>query len=277
MLSRRHLQPFPRLRAIAGILVLAALFGCMDEEVAGGTGVGNPPQGTATFAMAASSGDPLAKGTSSREAARRFTLTDAGGTRFDLERAVAHVTWVRLRTPAGRPCRKELHSTCEAEDIRLEGPFVADLMNGTLSPDLPAFQAPAGTYRRIEARLDDLDEDKAALEPALAGHSVVLSGTFAYAGRADRAFSLSLDFNELVRFEGGSMAVRQDTLTHLLLRFGVESWLKEIDIGRCLDEGRLVLDNQGNLKLDDGSNCDGLEKALKEAVKASGRMSERNP
>jgi hypothetical protein len=99
-----------------------------------------------------------------------------------------------------------------------------------------------------------------------------LSGTFAYAGRADRAFDISLDFDEEVRFDSGSMAVRENSANDLRIRFAVEKWLAEADIEDCLADGRLALDSSGNLRIDESNNCGDLEGILKAGIKASGTL-----
>lgn len=282
-------------QASMGGLALLSLWGCFGERVAGTTGVGNPPQGEVIFAMVATktpaavaagkrAADGASEGfalpnpgspdTAADPADTAFTLTDRGGIRFTLRSAVANVGQVKFKLPAGLKCTEDIKQTCEVDDIKIVGPFVADLMAGTFTPAFPAFMAPVGAYQRVEIRLEALEPGAPSPVSALQGHSMVLSGTFAYGGRTDRAFSIILDFDEEATFDSGSMSVKVGTPNNLRLLFNVDEWLTQADIGRCLDEGKLGLDTLGNLLVDKENACSGLEKVLKDGVKASGDMGE---
>src|SRR5689334_19632619 len=78
---------FRTLAAIGAGLICAALTACLDEKVAGGTGIGNP-SGTAEFAVIATSTSTtgLAKtgGGTVRNPDSSFTVRDLGGTAFTI-------------------------------------------------------------------------------------------------------------------------------------------------------------------------------------------------
>lgn len=273
-------------RTRAGILAAAAvaasmggLGGCLGDRVAGSTGVGNPPQSALTFTMVADKGAAAASKTSG---ARRSTLpadtslpvADKSGTAFVLRRALVHVGLVKFKLPEGVKCDQALLHPCEADELKIEGDFVADLLAGTFTPAFPTLQAPHGEYRRVDVRLDALDPGHPAADSALIGHSMVLSGTFAYAGRSDRNFSIVLDFDEEIRYDSGLTRVREAPLNLLKLRLDADHWLADSDIGGCLDSGSLELDDSGGLRIDEENSCEGLEQTIKDGVKASGTLEE---
>lgn len=262
-----------KITSVISAIALCALGGCLGERVAGTTGVGNPPQSAASFAMVAAKGSAAAAKTAA-PADTAFQLSDRGGSRFILRSALANVGLVKFKLPDGIRCSPDLAQPCELDELKLAGPFLADLMAGAFNPAFPEFRAPHGTYRRIEVRLEALHPGKDAPGTALEGHSMVLSGTFGYRGRQDRSFTILLDFDETASFESGTATVRDLPLNKLLLRMDVDSWLSQADITRCLDDGSLALDAAGNLRIDKANSCEGLEKIIKDGIKSSGRLGE---
>lgn len=256
--------------AMSGI-ALCALGGCLGERVSGTTGVGNPPQSAVSFTMVAARETPAAA-KSSAQADTAFLLTDRGGSRFTLRTAQVNVGLVKFKLPDGIKCTPDLVPSCELDGLKMEGPFLVDLMAGASLPPFPEFRAPHGTYRKIEVRLEALHPAKDAPDTALKGHSMILSGSFAYRGRDDRSFKILLDFDETAIFETGSATVQERPLNRLLLSLDVDAWLSQADITRCLDDGSLVMDAAGNLRIDKDNTCDGLEKVIKDGVKSSGRL-----
>lgn len=259
-------------RRMVGLPCLLSLWGCLGERLAGTTGVGNPPQSALTFSMQAAAGPVAAKRSAAPDGDTVLTLADKSGTAFALRRALAHVGQVKLRLPDGVGCPPAPAPPCEAGNLKLAGPFVADLMAGTFSPAFPTLAAPHGEYRRVDIRLVPLDDWAASPETSLRGHTVLLAGTFAYAGRSDRAFTMVLDLNEEARFDSGSSRVREAPLNLLRLRMDAGQWLASADITGCLDDGRLPLDPSGNLRIDGETACEGLEQAIKHGIKGSGRL-----
>jgi hypothetical protein len=256
--------------ALAAGLVCGALMGCLNEKVAGGTGIGNP--GNTEFAVVAASGPVLAKtgdGTV-RNPDSSFSVTDAGGTQFTIRKAFANVSNVRIRLPDGSGCEGTSEVTCESGDIRLPGPFVSDLMTGASTPELKSFVAPAGAYRRVELRLEPLSPAAATPEPALGGHTIFISGIFEYSGKTARAFTIALDFDEETRVESGQgMTVLDSGVTRMLVRLKVDTWLAHSNITSCLADHSLALDSAGNLAIDKDHTCGNLEQSLRDGIKGS--------
>lgn len=259
-------------------LLLGCIVGCIEGPATGGSGVGNPPQGTVTFSMQATSGmPPLPKSSAGPLGLpdSAFTVTDAGGTTFTIRSSLANVGYVEIKLPDGQECTEAIDRDCEMDEVKLPGPFVANLMTGAFQPDIGTFRIPAGSYKRVEFRLEALKEGAPTPEPSLLGNSMIITGTFSYAGRADRAFSIALDFDEELRVESPTgMTVRDQGLSKLVLLLEVEKWMATADITRCLEEGELLLDQAGNLVANEENDCEGLEEVLKSGVKGSGELDE---
>lgn len=261
---------------------LVWLSGCIEDgRVAGGTAVGNPPQpGSSTFYLQATSGKPLlpkASANAVRASDSSFSVIDSGGTTFIIREVLANVGYVKLKLPDSVECIKDVETECELEDVKLPGPYIADLMTGKFQPDIGTFRIPPGIYRRVEFRLEGLQQMLPGIDSALFGHSMIIKGTFSYGGKTDRRFTFSLDFDEEIRIESLSgMTVRDQGLNKLILRLEVKKWLSGANITRCLDGEDMALDPEGNLSLDKNNDCGGLEDILDAGVKGSGDLEEQH-
>lgn len=163
------------------------------------------------------------------------------------------------------------------DHIRFSGPFIFDLLTGTSTPDLTDLSIPSGTYRRIEVKIDDLDEESTAVETGhpLLGNSMVLEGTHTE-GESAREFRVILKFNEKVRFQksGGFTINESSTVNDLVVSFSASSWFSNIDIGACLDSGRASQDNDGVYVINNDTSGDECEfkDDLKRNIKNSGTV-----
>ena len=246
----------------------------MDDRLAGGTGIGNPSQGVVTVAMQAASGvDGLGKTAAPRNPDGSFTLTDAGGSRITVQEALANVGRIRLKLPDGLDCKDAGGAACEAAEAIIPGPMIADLITGNWLPDPGTIRIPVGAYRRIDVRLEGKSKDKPGPDSGLDGHSLILKGLFEYAGKADRKLSITLDFDEDVRFVSDpGLSLDSIGLNRFTIFLDVEKWFTGVDIGKCLDEGKLQLDADGSLAIDKENACGLLQSDVKAAIKASGNL-----
>lgn len=263
----------------SGLCALIAVLtaSCMDGRQAGGTGIGNPVKGSVTVAMqAASGGDGLAKSAAPRNPDGSFTIADAGGLKLTIRSAFANVGRIKLKLPDGIDCKDADETECANAEAVIPGPIVADLMTAVWVPDPGAFRLPVGTYRRIEVRLEGKSKDKPGPDSGLDGHSLIIKGSFEYAGKADRRLFIALDIDEEVRFASDSgLALERGGLNRFLILLDVEKWLSGVDIGRCLDEGKLALDTDGALAIGKDNSCGQLQSDLGAAIKASGSLARR--
>lgn len=253
----------------------AFLAGCLLDRSAGASGVGNPTKGTVTVAMVAEdSGAGPAAAAKSAGAGRNpdgsFEIRDAGGTAFTVRSGYANVGRIKIALPEGLDCSDADETECEAGEADLRGPWISDLMTGAWIPDPGAIRLPVGSYRRVGVRLE-AQEKVPAGAPDLGRHSLVFGGTFAYAGRTDRPFSIALDFDEEERYESDSGFAVSEGGNTITIALDIAAWLSHTDITACLDRGGLALDPSGGFVLENDGVC-GLEEGLKNAIKASGSV-----
>lgn len=259
---------------IAGLLLMS---GCFGDRVAGGTSVGNPPQGVVALSLEAASGpEVLAKASAAKDTS--IPVKDSGGTVFNIGSALVNVGQVQIKLPDGMKCSDAIKAQCELDKVKLTTSFVADLMTGLSHPDLGTFQLPVGRYHRVEIKLEEFKEKilPPGMDSLLSGHTVLIKGSFAYAGKSDRKFSLVLDIGEVVGYESDSgLHIEEQGLNRMGLVFAAEKWIAGAGITSCLDNGSITLDPQGDLAIDKDNTCDGLEQALKDGFKVSGILKEK--
>lgn len=258
------------------LMVIAATLtaGCMDGRQAGGTGIGNPAKGSVTVAMqAASSQDGLAKIASPRNPDGSFTILDAGGSRITVQTAFANVGRIRLKLPDGLDCGDADETACEAAEVVVPGPIIADLMTGKWQPDPGTIRIPVGAYRRIEVRLDGKSKDKPGPDSGLDGHSLMIKGHFAHAGNPEMPLRILLDFDEDVEFTSDpGLSVESMELNRFIIFLDVEKWLAGVDLVGCIEDGKLVSDADGGISISKDNTCGQLQADVKAGIKASGSL-----
>ncbi|MCB9732184.1 MAG: hypothetical protein H6745_06175 [Deltaproteobacteria bacterium] len=257
-----------RVALLAALALPAAA--CAGLET--GNGHNGPVTLSAAFELAA--GDPV----------------DSGGREFTLDGARANVRRVDLDLPAGESCvgiaglldgavvddSAPHTSVCLAGGaaIRLNGPFVVDLLTGATTPAIPAVPAPWGTYRRVDIRFDRADPRDGAVSAGdpLADQTLVATGTVALNG-ATTPFSLVLDFNEDARFESaGGVVLPDEGPATLILRLDPARWFAGLPLARCAEAGDLPIEG-GTLLLADGDgDCKDVEDVVRDAIRASGSL-----
>jgi hypothetical protein len=205
---------------------------------------------SASFAFgAAQAPDP-------NNASTTVTVPDRSGTPFTLTTARAAIGRVTLES-----------STAE---VRLPGPFVADLLAQTLTPSLQDVAVPAAAYTAVTLTFA---QAKAGLSPSdpLDGNTIYLAGTFVDAGTPTR-FSVALQFNEDARFaSAGTIDLARDTHALLRVEFDIAGWFSTLPLTDCLTQGDLgVVNGVLNLGQSHGGACSDVRGALKDAIEASG-------
>jgi len=202
--------------------------------------------------------------------------SESGGDELHVNAALAFVRHIEFDLPSSVECddRGDAGSHCSEDKLRVDGPWIVDLMTGNATPSMDDIQIPAGTYERVDVRFDDADPSHTAnlnIPPTLRGNTLHASGS--YIGDAADTFDLQLHFNEDARFEAnGGIELTSDGTQAVLLRLDVRRWFRDIDVSRCASDGKLEVEN-GNLHLDDqGGDCSDVENDLKDSIKNSGRL-----
>lgn len=246
-----------------GLVLFLILAGCGDSST--GSHIGNPVSIGFTARSALSGVGEAPK------------MEDELGTEYSLTQARVNLRDVRLRLPAGMTCEDVDGSTltgasCDSGDdvpaepeIRVDGPFVVDLMTGA-APGLGAVLVPDLAYTRVDYRVDDADPDDGVVPASdpLSELSLLVDASFESAsGPAELQLRLSINEDLRVEFPGG---IAVGTGERILIGFDVSRWLTGTGIGACLGNGELsVVD--GAVLVDEESGCDGVDEAIKENIK----------
>lgn len=210
---------------------------------------------------------------------------DGAGTEFTITAGQLYLRHIELDLPSGRRCADVEGSltgvTCEdstgvseESKLRIDGPFAVDLLTATSTPSLAGVVIPAGTYGRIDLRVDDGDPADGVIAPgsALDDNAFVVEAGFDWNG-TPTTLDLRLNFDEDIRIEqpGGVVVAEGEDL---IARFAAGAWLAGVDLVGCLDgEGLTAVD--GKVTIDDRRDgaCGGIEDRVKNNMKESGDLS----
>lgn len=263
-----------RTLASAAVACLALASACAGTE----TGNGQKPREKVT--------QVVLKLSDGREGApATYAAVDADGEPVVIDAAWVHIDELAFHFADGVSCTSVFDpaafvveggalagAACDDDDdrLRIEGPFVVDLMTGHAEPSLDAVPLPPGTYRHAEAMLTRAKGDL----PPLGGETLVAHGALG-SGEDARPFRLALGFTAFATFDG-ELAVEAETGGHAHLLFDVRGWFGALPLSACADAGSFEADPDGTLVLrDGGQGCPHVEQALRDAIRAATRLADR--
>jgi hypothetical protein len=246
----------------------------------------------ATFACGGSDAQGAASGIAMRATSSALTSDGAGGSggqpssgiqfqddagrTYTATEILARVTEIELKLPDGLRCadyRDQLGGGAYCDDpsndddgddddeIRIDGPFVVDLLAGTSTPSLDDVQIPALPYREIEFDLEDGPRGD-----ALDGHAFSLRATFDDDGtQAELVLRVPGDLEiEIDNPVGANLQPN----AQLLVLLDASRWLQGVPLQECIDDSGAQVVN-GVLTLDADDACDDLEEAFEEVLEDS--------
>ncbi len=256
---------------------------CISDERAGGTGLGNPTEVGATFSMRTTHTKKAAKTSSvqSSQTDSSVLVTDSAGMALTIREVLANVGKVGIHLPASITCGDLTSKDCQQNEVEIMGPFIMNLMTGRSAPAIGHFKIPEGKYTNVDVQLIDLSAQEAPVDSndGLKGNSLVIKGSFAYAGKSDRTFSIYLKFNEDIAFsDNAGINVAEpkiaNKLYNVVLLLQVEKWFRNANLQSCLDEGSLKLDASGNLQIQNEEPCRQIPQLIRDNIKSSGDLDE---
>lgn len=138
----------------------------------------------------------------------------------------------------------ELESQQASEEVEFDfkGPFVVNLLDNSISPELPQVELVEGVYNEVKLKIDKIEGDEVdsngnpVLSPAdpLFGNSVVVSGLYTgptgnQGNVSDMSFELIFDFDDELELTGvGDTSVGfnlESGLNQIILAFRTAKWL----------------------------------------------------
>jgi hypothetical protein len=201
------------------------------------------------------------------------------GTPFTLTQARIHLRDIRLDLPQGTKCEDvsglvsgaECKGSGSSGTLQVPGPIVVDLMTGATTPDLSGLRIPAGTYKRIDFRLDEAKADEVGATEPLVGSSFLARADFTQDGAA-RTLALRFKFSEDARFESAT-GVEVPEGGSLIAFLKPAVWLQGLPLGECVRDGDVEVTN-GTVLIDDraGGKCSDAENTVKANIKRSGDL-----
>lgn len=223
-----------------------------------------------------------AQGVVASDTSAPITFKSSDGVTFTLTEARIHLRDIRLDLPQGTKCadvRDTLNlAQCKGGDsgsgsgtVQIPGPIVVDLMTGATTPDLSELRIPAGSYKRIDFRLEEGHADELPANEPLVGYSLRIRASFD-GSTAANSLALNLKFNEDARFESATgVTVPEGGSLVTLMKPGV--WLENLPVGTCMQKGDVVVESNV-LTIDSRAkgDCGGAEDLVKSNIKRSGDL-----
>jgi hypothetical protein len=210
------------------------------------------------------------------------TFRSSDGVTFTLTEARLHLKDIRLDLPQGTKCANVrglfAGATCQGGEsgsgsgtVVVPGPIIVDLMTGATLPDLSTLRLPAGTYKRIDFRLEEAKAGEVAVTEPLVGYSLRVKASFNQDSTPSN-LELNLKFSEDARFESAT-GVEVGADDELLALLKPQVWLEGLPVAACLQKGDLEMSS--NVLLMDASakgDCSGAEDTVKRNIKNSGDL-----
>ena len=211
-----------------------------------------------------------------------ITFKSSDNVTFTLNEARIHLRDIRLDLPKGTKCgdvRNTLHlAECKGGDsgsgsgtVVIPGPIVVDLMAGTTTPDLSELRIPAGSYKRIDFRLEEAKAGEVAANEPLIGYSLIARAAFDNGGTPS-TLELKLKFSEDARFESATgVEVPEGGSLVTMMRPAI--WLEGLPVGACTQKGDVAITGT-TVSIDDQAkgDCSGAEDTVKRNIKRSGDL-----
>ncbi|HEX8703907.1 MAG TPA: hypothetical protein VF815_34060 [Myxococcaceae bacterium] len=231
-----------------------------------------------TRRIASQSLSPVAQRVTAMESEPPLTFNSGDGMGFLLTQARIHLRDIRLDLPQGTSCADvtglsagvECKGSESSNTLIVDGPIVVDLLTGATTPNLGGLVIPAGTYKRIDFRLDEARADEVAVNEPLIGYSMLVGASFM--DTSNKTLELRLKFSEDARFESATgVEVPEGGVLITLLNPAI--WLEGLPLASCIQKGDVAFDGSV-LRIDDRAkgDCSGAEDLVKRNIKRSGDL-----
>jgi hypothetical protein len=263
---------FSRLVLPAFLSVTFFFMYCSLDNLAGGSGAGNPG-GSVTVALRAEVTLGTAKRAYPDNSSPIFdtttdtsiNLTDHAGLTITLNKIkLSSVDFRFMLDPTENPVEL-LHSfkepspllTSDSQSlVLLGGPYSFDGLTGQVEPKLETIHLPVAKYTGIM-----LSFKKGQQYDNEHQGQILMSGSFIYKGATQRIIvNINRTFSPFYKFAGGIFTLSPTDTTTIELRFDANQWFRNVDIAHAIDLGQLSFNQGGEIVINSwSSNCTALE------------------
>lgn len=222
----------------------------------------------------------------------RIEFQDSSGTTFTLTSLRLAVEEIELDMPANISCgdilgRFDPRVQCDddgalggEDQIKIDGPFVIDVLEGTSTPDLSQLRVPAIGYTTIDLEVDTAraEDDLVSIQDDIIDNTVILRADFEFENQK-RELLLEFSFKAEAKTSADDLAdgaVEDGGV--LVLQLDVTNWLDSIPVTDCLISGALKpRDGVVELGEDGVDGCENAENAFESNFQDSLRLENEQP
>ncbi|MBD3347259.1 MAG: hypothetical protein GF401_19565 [Chitinivibrionales bacterium] len=272
---------------IAALLALAGCSSSGPDSVAGGSGAGNPG-GVVAFSMRIDSSQavfadrdelPVHPLSPDNRSSLPIIIENDDGLKFITDQVyvlVDNIRFVLGNSDQALSIDMDNYAPLyfDDESFCLDGPFVCNVLSGTVEPSLEEIRVPDLRYKgvKISLKKDACTGECGLLKPS----TIELRGTFRYEGEMhDFIISAATNITRFYKQESSSFSVDAGTVTRLLIDLDPRTWLEGVTIESCLASGRLQFDISGALVLDNKTgqeNCSNIAADIHTNIVQSGKL-----
>jgi hypothetical protein len=132
----------------------------------------------------------------------------------------------------------------ENGDVLLPGPYILDVVNGSLSIDQVAVYP--GTFKKVDFSFN------VSNEAGFGGNSIVVTGSYQKSDGTVLPFTLRSDFSQQVQLPiaGGGITLAVNSNITITIVLDIQSWINNIDLpGAILTNNEIIIDKTVNADL----------------------------
>ncbi len=129
-------------------------------------------------------------------------------------------------------------------DVSLPGPYLLDVLDGSLSIDQVAVYP--GTFKKVDFKFNISNE------AAFGGNSIVVKGSYQKTDGTVLPFTLRSDFSQQVQLPiaGGGVTVAANSTVTITILLDIQAWINNIDLsGAIITNNEIIIDKTINADL----------------------------
>lgn len=280
-----YLRPISHCFAAFSCALLASSVGCgLDDTVDIDDSDFDP--GQATFALESTS--------SLSHSSEDLTFADSNGTVYTVTESRLVVQEIEMELPNFIDCTDieaqlapevKCDSAFDDEtdfsdddisnsaELKIEGPFVLDLVSGELNPPLGEIRIPAVTYQEVDVEFEKATSTTRGVSSGdeIIGNSWIVRAEFQDEKGGERNLVMRVGFSGEIDVEP-DRGINVPEGSRVTFTFDVARWLENIPLTSCLRDGDLKTSGQQVLVTNstDSGECLNMKARLENTLKVSG-------